>query len=43
MSLLKSHEVRRLIALPVFHVGAGPLAHMTALRPGRQTFIMRRF
>jgi acyl-CoA synthetase (AMP-forming)/AMP-acid ligase II len=39
----KPYEARRLIALPLFHVGAGPLAHTTALRSGHQTFIMRRF
>ena len=33
----------RLIPVPIFHVGAGPVTHTSALRGGVPTYVMRRF
>ena len=40
--LSDDHQVSRLIALPVFHAFAFPIAHVSPLRDGTPTYMMRR-
>ena len=42
-SAAKPYEVSRMLCLPLFHAFAGPLAHMSPLRNGHTTYIMKRY
>lgn len=39
----KPYDIRRLVALPLFHAFAGPLVHVAAIRCGTPTYILGRF
>ncbi|KAB8349815.1 hypothetical protein FH972_023828 [Carpinus fangiana] len=39
----KSYDIRRIVAIPMFHAAAVPGAHFSPLRNGAQIFILRRF
>ncbi|TVY53801.1 Acyl-CoA ligase azaF [Lachnellula cervina] len=39
----KPYEMKRLLALPMFHAACVPVAHTTALRSGEASVVMRRF
>ena len=39
----KPYEAIRLLCLPLFHAFAGPMAHMSPLRDGYTTYIMKRY
>ena len=40
---VKPYETVRLLCLPLFHAFAGPLAHMSPLRDGHTTYMMKRY
>ena len=42
-SVKKSYETTRLLCLPLFHAFASPIAHMSPLRDGHTTYIMKRY
>uniref|UniRef100_A0A093XTW5 Putative acyl-coenzyme A synthetase n=1 Tax=Talaromyces marneffei PM1 TaxID=1077442 RepID=A0A093XTW5_TALMA len=39
----RPYAISRLIPLPLFHIGCGPVSNTSALRAGVPTYIMRRF
>ncbi|KAI7977506.1 hypothetical protein EIK77_000456 [Talaromyces pinophilus] len=39
----RPYQISRLIPLPLFHIGCGPVTNTSALRAGVPTYIMRRF
>ncbi|KAL6720094.1 hypothetical protein ACLMJK_002015 [Lecanora helva] len=39
----KPYEINRMLCLPLFHAFAGPISHMSPLRDGHTTYIMKRY
>ena len=42
-SHLEPYHMSRIICLPMFHTAIGPYSHVSTLRSGRESYIMRRF
>lgn len=43
LSNQKMFQISRIIAVPVFHASAAPVTHISTLKAGTATYVMRRF